>query len=242
MLIGRQGGERILAEEVARRLGHHQLRGDLRDLRPGAAGLRAHERRARRPRARALGGEPAWIVGGAVRDRLLGRDTTDLDLALAGDAGGRRARGRARGARHGVRAVRRVRRLARGRARPRLARRRRAPARRRPRRRPRRARLHRSTRWPSRSAGGELLDPHGGRADLEARRLRMVSAAALADDPLRTLRAARLATELELAVEPATAAAVRAARPGARRAWPRSACSPSSSGSWPASGRWPGSS
>ena len=24
-------------------------------------------------------------------------------------------------------------------------------------------------------AGGELLDPHGGRADLEARRLRMVS-------------------------------------------------------------------
>ena len=41
VLIGRQGGERILAEEVARRLGHHQLRGDLRDLRPGAAGLRA---------------------------------------------------------------------------------------------------------------------------------------------------------------------------------------------------------
>ena len=33
-----------------------------------------------------LGGEPAWIVGGAVRDRLLGRETTDLDIALAGDA------------------------------------------------------------------------------------------------------------------------------------------------------------
>src|SRR5439155_280508 len=32
-----------------------------------------------------LGDEPAWIVGGAVRDRLLGRETTDLDLALAGD-------------------------------------------------------------------------------------------------------------------------------------------------------------
>ena len=68
-------------------------------------------------------------------------------------------------------------------------------------------------------AGGELLDPHGGRADLEARRLRMVSAEALADDPLRTLRAARLATELELAIEPETAAAVRAARAGARAAW-----------------------
>ena len=33
-----------------------------------------------------LGGEPAWIVGGTVRDRLLGRETTDLDIALAGDA------------------------------------------------------------------------------------------------------------------------------------------------------------
>jgi putative nucleotidyltransferase with HDIG domain len=62
-------------------------------------------------------------------------------------------------------------------------------------------------------AGGELVDPHGGRADLEARRLRMVSAAALADDPLRTLRAARLANELELELEPETAAAVRERAP-----------------------------
>ena len=75
-------------------------------------------------------------------------------------------------------------------------------------------------------AGGELLDPHGGRADLEARRLRMVSAEALADDPLRTLRAARIAAELELEIEPETAAAVRAARAGARAGRRRSACSP----------------
>ena len=57
-------------------------------------------------------------------------------------------------------------------------------------------------------AGGEPLDPHGGRADLEARRLRMVSAAALAHDPLRTLRAARLAVELGLELDADTREAV----------------------------------
>ena len=66
-------------------------------------------------------------------------------------------------------------------------------------------------------AGGELLDPHGGRADLEARRLRMVSAAALADDPLRTLRAVRLAIDLDLTIEPDTAAAIGRAAPGLER-------------------------
>ena len=61
-------------------------------------------------------------------------------------------------------------------------------------------------------AGGELLDPHGGRADLEARLVRMVSAGALADDPLRTLRAVRLVTELDLELDPATGARSRAQR------------------------------
>ena len=56
-------------------------------------------------------------------------------------------------------------------------------------------------------AGGELIDPHGGAADLAARRLRMVSAAAFDADPLRALRVVRLATELGFEVEPATAAA-----------------------------------
>src|SRR3954447_811960 len=37
---------------------------------------------------RALTGERAWLVGGAVRDRLLGRDTDDLDVALDGDVAG----------------------------------------------------------------------------------------------------------------------------------------------------------
>ena len=57
--------------------------------------------------------------------------------------------------------------------------------------------------------GGELVDPHGGRGDLGARRLRMVSPRSLADDPLRTLRAVRFAVELGFAIEPATRAAVR---------------------------------
>jgi poly(A) polymerase len=34
-----------------------------------------------------LAGEPAWLVGGAVRDRLLGRPTDDFDVALSGDPG-----------------------------------------------------------------------------------------------------------------------------------------------------------
>ena len=80
-------------------------------------------------------------------------------------------------------------------------------------------------------AGGELLDPHGGRADLEARRLRMVSAAALADDPLRTLRAARLAVELGARARPGDARGGAPAGARAGRRWRPSACSPSSSGS-----------
>ena len=65
-------------------------------------------------------------------------------------------------------------------------------------------------------AGGEYVDPFGGLSDLGARRIRMVSARAFADDPLRTIRVARLACELEFDVEPDTAAAARANSAGAR--------------------------
>jgi tRNA nucleotidyltransferase (CCA-adding enzyme) len=54
-------------------------------------------------------------------------------------------------------------------------------------------------------AGGRLLDPHGGRADLHARVLRAVDAATFGEDPLRALRAVQLAARFELAVDPATA-------------------------------------
>ena len=46
------------------------------------------------------------------------------------------------------------------------------------------------------AGNAELFDPHGGRADLAARRLRAVGAGAFAADPVRILRAARLAEQL----------------------------------------------
>lgn len=49
-----------------------------------------------------------------------------------------------------------------------------------------------------------LLDPTGGLQDLKDRRLRACSAHAVADDPVRALRAVRLAAQLELRMEPAT--------------------------------------
>jgi putative nucleotidyltransferase with HDIG domain len=161
----------------------------------------------------ALAGEPAWLVGGAVRDRLLGRATADFDVALAGDtrtaarAIARAAGGTAfelsgafgawrvvgRGGGWNVDLVRlRDDDLAADLA----------------------ARDFTINAMAEPLAGGEPLDPHGGRADLEARRLRMVSAAALADDPLRTLRAARLAVELGLELDPETREEVRRQAPG----------------------------
>jgi tRNA nucleotidyltransferase/poly(A) polymerase len=58
---------------------------------------------------------------------------------------------------------------------------------------------------------GEITDPFGGRADLDARLVRAVGdpAERLAEDPLRMMRAARLAVQLGLAIEPGTAAAIR---------------------------------
>ncbi|HSD66053.1 MAG TPA: HD domain-containing protein [Vicinamibacteria bacterium] len=55
-------------------------------------------------------------------------------------------------------------------------------------------------------ATGEVLDPWGGRRDLEARLLRAVDARTFGEDPLRALRAVQLAARYELSVEPATAA------------------------------------
>ncbi len=65
-------------------------------------------------------------------------------------------------------------------------------------------------------SGGDYVDPFGGLADIRAERLRMVSAHAFVDDPLRTLRLARLACELgfELERETVSAAAASAAALG----------------------------
>ena len=156
-----------------------------------------------------LAGEEAWLVGGAVRDALLGRRTDDVDVALPGDPSGhaKRLAKATRGAAFrlsGEYGAWRVVgpghawhvdlvRLRDGDILADLA--------------------HRDFTVNAMAeplAGGELLDPHGGRADLDARLLRMVSSRALEEDPLRALRAVRIAVELELAVEPATGAAAAA--------------------------------
>jgi poly(A) polymerase len=158
---------------------------------------------------RTLAGREAWLVGGAVRDRLLGRPTEDFDVALDGNPRevareiARAAGGRAfelSGAFGAWRVVGSgdawhvdLVTLRDGDIAADLA-----------------ARDFTINAMAEPLAGGELLDPHGGRADLEGRRLRMVSAGALADDPLRTLRAVRLVTELGLELEPETAAATAA--------------------------------
>ena len=58
----------------------------------------------------------------------------------------------------------------------------------------------------------EVLDPLGGLADVAACRVRMTSPAVLDDDPLRLLRGVRLAAELGFAIEAATADAIRERR------------------------------
>lgn len=54
-----------------------------------------------------------------------------------------------------------------------------------------------------------LVDVHGALADVEQERVRMVSEASLDDDPLRMLRAARLAHVLDWTVDDPTIAAIR---------------------------------
>ena len=53
-----------------------------------------------------------------------------------------------------------------------------------------------------------LIDPHEGWNDLRARSLRMVSPRSFCDDPLRLLRAFRLAATLDLTIDPLTLAAM----------------------------------
>jgi poly(A) polymerase len=60
------------------------------------------------------------------------------------------------------------------------------------------------------AVGAEPIDPTGGRADLERGVLRAASDRAFADDPLRILRAARLAAELDFTVDEPTAEIARA--------------------------------
>jgi len=59
---------------------------------------------------------------------------------------------------------------------------------------------------------GRLVDPHGGQADLKARRIRFVGDpdARLREDPIRAVRSCRFAGLIGGTIEPATAAAIAA--------------------------------
>src|SRR5438067_6197735 len=152
-----------------------------------------------------LADEDAWVVGGAVRDELLGRPVVDLDVACREpEKAARGFAGRAEGfpfplsERHGAWRVA----LREG---PTVD----------------------FTPLPdgievdlaSRDftinaiarplAGGDDVDPFGGAADLHARTVRAVSPTVFADDPLRLLRAVRLEDELGFRIEPVTEELVR---------------------------------
>jgi putative nucleotidyltransferase with HDIG domain len=149
-----------------------------------------------------------YLVGGSVRDLLQGRRPVDLDIAAAGDAEGyARAAARNAGGRVVVmgRPGQQVYRVA---ARDMLID---VAA-------LRNARIEDDLKardftvnamaWDL--AARKLIDPLDGQADLAAGRLRMVTAKAFANDPLRLLRAYRMAATLELAIEPDTRKAIRA--------------------------------
>ncbi|MEA2415295.1 MAG: hypothetical protein QOI58_1952 [Thermoanaerobaculia bacterium] len=60
---------------------------------------------------------------------------------------------------------------------------------------------------------GELLDPHGGRADLVRRLVRMIDASNFDDDPLRMLKAIRMAVRFDFEVDEETLDAIRIRAP-----------------------------
>ncbi|HEX7419681.1 MAG TPA: hypothetical protein VF505_07320, partial [Thermoanaerobaculia bacterium] len=56
---------------------------------------------------------------------------------------------------------------------------------------------------------GELLDPHDGQGDLKRRLVRMIRAENFDDDPLRCLKAVRMAIKYRFEIDPATFEAIR---------------------------------
>ena len=160
------------------------------------------------------GGKPIYLVGGAVRDLLLGQGRTDIDLVVEGDAAALAARLGAEAVEHGRFATAKAHldgheldiAAARTETYPHpgslpeveptagiaadLARRdftinaMAIPLRRDP----------------------ELIDPHRGCEDLEAGLLRVLHPGSFDDDPTRALRAARYATRFGFELEPETAA------------------------------------
>jgi putative nucleotidyltransferase with HDIG domain len=163
----------------------------------------------------------AWLVGGALRDRLLGRATADYDVAVADDpapvarALARQAGGHAFLLSEGFGGWRVVSRrrdwqvdvlpVAEGKIETDLA-----------------ARdftinalalslekLAQGGGFAGTIENADLIDPYGGAADLRDGRMRMVSAEVFERDPLRVLRLARLSCELGFTADVATREAGR---------------------------------
>lgn len=166
----------------------------------------------------AVSGEEAYVVGGAVRDELLGREVLDVDVACPDPVGAARryADGQSgalfqlsekhgawrvafRNGRtvdftplpHGIEADLRTRDFT-------------------------------VNAIAAPVEGGEAIDPLGGLTDLDARRLRAVSPSVFEDDPLRLLRAVRLEDELGFRLDAETeellrASAARVAGPAGER-------------------------
>ena len=166
----------------------------------------------------AAAGAPIYLVGGAVRDLLLGRERTDVDLVVEGDAAelARRLGGEVIEHERFATAKAEL-----GELRIDLA-------------------SARAETYPqpgalpevrpagldedlerrdftinamavSLSADPSLIDPHGGQADLDAGLLRGLHDGSFVDDPTRALRAARYAARFGFELEPHTAELLRAA-------------------------------
>ena len=159
----------------------------------------------------ALTGRQAWLVGGAIRDRLLGRSTQDLDVVVDGDpaeaaravaAAAGRATCFALSEEFGAwRVVARdpswqldVEPLRGGSVEADLA-----------------LRDFTVNAIAEPIEGGAPIDPLGGLDDLRAARLRMAGPRAFVEDPLRVLRLVRVAVELELAPDAQTLERAQAA-------------------------------
>ena len=156
--------------------------------------------------AEILEGEEAWVVGGAVRDRLLGRPVVDLDVACDDPrAAAHRFACRFGGAAFPLSEQHGAWRVATAGSEETIDF---TPL-------PDGIDADLATRDFTLNAialplaGGEPRDPHGGRADLDARILRAVSDTAFRDDPIRLLRAVRLEDELGFRMDERTEALVR---------------------------------
>lgn len=159
---------------------------------------------------RALDERGAWLVGGAVRDRRLGRAAADLDVVVEGDpAEAARAVARAAG-RAACFALSEEFGSWRVIARDRSWQLDVEPLRAGSLEEDLRLRDFTINAIAEPIAGGPPIDPLGGLEDLAAGRLRMAGPGAFADDPLRILRLVRVAIELGLAPEAATMDAARA--------------------------------